>query len=381
MNKNKIYVAGGIVLAVAVVVGVVVVGGRKRDVAKRVSEERLALHESARPVTLERVRSVDSRRERSFPGVVKASEESALSFRVGGPLTEVNVKLGEPVKKGDLLMQIDPRDFEDRIESLEARLAGAEAVFQNARQDYGRISKLFEEKVVPQSNYDLAKSALDSAEASVKGLNVQLQIARHSLEDTSLLAPYGGTVTEQLVENHEMVDSGTVVLRFHNIQWLEVVVNVPENEIAHRGMDREALVRVRFPAIPGKAFDAHLTEWSSVADPMTRTYAVTFRFEAPTEFKVLPGMSAKVSWQDGSESEPRLVVPMASLSSGAEGSTVLWVYNEEGGNAERRAVSTGRLEGSSHIVVLSGVTEGEQVVLSGSRFIHEGMTLESIGTE
>ena len=372
MNKKKTSIVVGAVLVIAAVAVAILGEINKRAKIRTSTESKIAIEHSAYPVTLEQVQVSHSGKMRSFPGIVKASEESALSFRVGGPLIRVDAKQGELVLVGTLLMQIDPRDFEDRIQSLEAQQAGLEAMLKNAQSDYERISGLFKEKVVSQADYDRSKSSLASAEAAVKVLDSQLQIARHSLKDTSLFAPYDGTVTEQFSENHEMVKSGDIVLQFHNIQWLEVAVNVPENEMARRSINVDATAQVGFPAIPGKTFDAHLTEWSSVADPMTRSYVVSFKFKAPLEFKILPGMSAKVSWLDRSDTGRKLLVPASALSSDAKGHTVTWVYDEESGTVSRRVIRIGELEGTSMIAVLSGLSEGEHVVVSGSRFIHDG---------
>ncbi len=377
MNKKKTSFIMGSILGIAAVVAVILGGLNKRAKIRNRTESKMAIQHSAHPVTLERVRALHSGKTRSFPGIVKASEESELSFRVGGPLIQVNIKQGQRVEKGTLLMQIDPRDFEDRIQSLDAQRIGMEAMQKNARSDYKRVSELFTEKVVSQADDDRSKSALASAEASVKVLNVQLQMARHHLKDTSLLAPYDGTVSEQLAENYEMVKSGDVVLRFHNIQWLEVTVSVPENEMVRRSMNADTPVQVSFPAIPNKIFEAHLTEWSSRANPITRSYAVSFKFEAPAEFKVLPGMSAKVSWQDHSSAGTKLLVPVSALSSRAEGNTVLWVFDEDHSTVSHRRVVTGELEGPSMIAVLSGLVEGEHVVVSGSRFLHDGTAVKA----
>ncbi|MCK4565250.1 MAG: efflux RND transporter periplasmic adaptor subunit [Verrucomicrobia bacterium] len=375
MNKKRITAIGGAGLAVVLVATGAVVGGMKRAKATRDAEARFALQRSARPVALERVTAVRLEQKRGYPGIVRASEESALSFRVGGPLTKVDVVPGRPVPQGTLLMQIDPRDFEDRIRALEAQLAGVQAVQKNAKQEYDRAAGLFDEKVISQTDYDRASSAFDSADAAVETLDSQLQIARHSLKDTSLFAPYSGTVSEQLVENHEMVKSGEVVLEFHNIQWLEVAVSVPENEIVRRNMTGDKAVWVGFPALPGKKIEAKLKEWSSAADPITRTYAVTFAFEAPADVKVLPGMSAKVTWTEEPPAEAQLTVPVSALSSDAEGHSDLWIY--EDGHAVRRRVRTGALAGASRVVVLEGLAEGEQVVVAGNRLITEGQALHS----
>jgi RND family efflux transporter MFP subunit len=294
-NKIRMMIIGGTVLGL-LVAGVLVSGGMKKAKIKRSHADKVAENAAPKPVDVETVRLEKPATQRSFPGIIQASDESALSFRVGGPLVQVNVKQGEPVKKGDLLMQIDPRDFEDRIRSLEAQLAGAQALLQNAERDYQRIAELFAEKVVPQSDFDRALSARDSAAAAVENVNAGLQIARHALEDTSLRAPYAGTVSAQLVENSQMVAPGQVVLQFHTIQKLEVTVSVSENEMVQLSLNAETPASVSFPAITGKTCEARLKEWSSSANPLTRTYAVTFEFNAPTGYRILPGMSAELSW-------------------------------------------------------------------------------------
>ncbi len=376
LNKRLItgLIGGVLVLAVA---GVLISGAAKKRAAQAEADTKIALQNSPRPVKTERVQALTADKRRSYPGIVKAADESALSFRVGGPLVQVKVTQGEPVKKGDLLMQIDPRDFEDRIQSLEAQLAGAAALQNKAQQDYARISKLFKEKVVPQSDFDSSTSTQDAAIASVKTLNAQLQIARHALEDTSLLAPYDGTVSEQLVENHEMIRSGDVVLRFHSIQALEVTVSVPENEIVGFSLNEDTVARVSFPSIPGKEFDARLTEWSSSADPLTRTYGVTFEFFAPAGFRILPGMSATVSWNTPSCPSSAVTIPASALSVRADGSSLVWVYGESGNCAEPRRVTEGKLTGASRVIITDGLVEGERVVVSGSRLIHENLPLKT----
>jgi membrane fusion protein, multidrug efflux system len=378
LNKRLITGIGGGVLAIVVIVIVSAAGAKKKEAAKHEVEKKMAHEQSPRPVRFEKVTAQARGKQRSFPGIVKASEETALSFRVGGPLTEVNVNLGEPVKKGDLLMQIDPRDYEDRIQSLEAQLSGSVALSENAKQDYVRVSDLFNEKVVPQSDFDRAQSRLDASEASVKNVNAQLQIARHALEDTSLRAPYDGTVTEQNVENHEMIKSGMVVLRYHDIQTLEIVVNIPENEMANVPMNTEGIrVQVSFPALHGKIFKADLKEWSTRADALTRTYAVTFELKAPPGGFILPGMTANVNFSTAADQASVLTVPVSALVSDTKGGSSVWIYDQANGEAELRSVVAGELNGTSRVVITEGLTEGELVVITGSRLIHGDLPLKT----
>ncbi|MDZ8118804.1 efflux RND transporter periplasmic adaptor subunit [Pontiella agarivorans] len=378
LNKKLITGIGGVVLLLILVVLIGVASAERKMAEKHAVEVKLAEENAPRPVRCEKVKAEPLSRGHSYPGVVKASEETALSFRVGGPLTEVNVVLGEPVKKGDLLLQIDPRDFEDRIQSLEAQLAGAAARLANARQDYRRVTQLFEENVVAQADYDRAESANDSAEAAVKNIEAQLQIARHALEDTSLRAPYDGTVTAQRVENHEMISPGAVVLQYHAIDKIEIVVNIPENEMGGIPLNRtDSYVEVSFPALRSQTFSARLKEWSTLADPLTRTYAVTFELNVPEGVVILPGMTANVAFSKPEEQALVLTVPVSALVAGPDGGSSVWVYDEEQETAALRSVQVGVLSGDRRVVIAEGIAEGEHVVVSGSRLIHENQALKT----
>ena len=380
MNKKRIGIVVGVIAGIILVLVGALLGARKRGITTKNADTKLALHNLPHTVSLELVKSEIPKHINKYPGVIRASDESSLSFRVGGPLVKVNFILGNSVAKGELLMQLDQRDFEDRISLLEAQLKGAEAMLLNAGQDYDRASQLFGEKVIPQADYDHAGGAKDAATAAVDTLKVQLEVARHSLKDASLYAPYDGTVATQLAENYEMVGPGRVVLRYHNIKQLEVLVNLPENEIIKHSTKGEKTVQVSFPAISGKACVANLKEWSSVADPVTRTYAVIFSFKAPEDIIVLPGMSAEVSWPSTSAKE-ELTVPFSSIATDVAGDSILWIYDSKNSNATRRVVQLGGLSGAKRVVILSGVSEGEQVVVGGSRLINEELLIQSVSID
>lgn len=376
-NRKQIVIIGGSVVITALLCAGIFFGIKNRMATVKRAAIKRASHQSARPVSIEQARSQHIKREHRYPGVVGASQKSALSFRVGGPLVKLNFVLGQPIAKGTLLMQVDPRDYEDKIRSLEAQLKGAQAILLNSNQDYKRASDLHKEKVIPQSNYDRAEGLKKAALAAVDTLQAQLQIERHSLEDTSLLAPYDGRVAAQFSENHEMINPGQVVVQFHNIQKLEIVVNIPENEIIQYGINSDKIAQISFPAIPAKKYKADLKEWSSVADPVTRTYAATYEFDAPSDINVLPGMSAEVVLTSIS-AKAVLTLPAAALAYDATGHSTLWIYDQHNSNATQRIVETGAFIGIDRIVILSGITEEEQIVVNGSRLINKHLQLKPV---
>jgi RND family efflux transporter MFP subunit len=379
-----------------------------------------------RPVKLVEARTTDVRDTLAYPGTVKASRTARLAFRVSGPLVEVNVKLGQPVRKGDVLMRIDPRDYRDRVTAAESRLAAAEdrlsamksgdraediavqkakleaakARLVHANLVFARTDKLYREKVIPKSDYDQADSArsvaaaevaeleqellkakagaraedIAAAKADIRGLDTSLKIARDQLADTELRAPFDGVVTSQLIENHEMVSAGRPVLDMHDISKLEIDVNVPEVELVHETDWHDFAAITRFSAIPGRTFPVSLKEFSTKADPSTRTYVVTFSLTPPEDANVLPGMTAEVSRQPRADTPAKttvLTVPAQAVLANGDGARYVWVLPEGAEQAERRIVECGGLVGSQDMRIRSGLQPGDRVVLGGAHFITE----------
>lgn len=331
-----------------------------------------------RPVLLEKISLTTSVTDRSFPGVVNAVDTTQLSFRIHGPLIEVNVKPGDAVKKGQVLMQVDPRDFQDRIQVLEAQLARTSAQYRKAAQDFKRATGLFAERVIPPAEYDSAESAHDAAAAAVKDLEAQLQTAKHQLDDSSLLAPYDGIITKQHVENHEMISAGQVVLGMHDISRLEIEVEVPENEIAKHQLRNGESSRIQFPSARDREYPAALKEWNTSADPVTRTYTVVFVMEAPTDASIFPGMTAQAKWASETSSVPVAAVPARAIVADTQGRSFVWVFDPQSSRAQKRLVETGTLINSHQAQILKGVEPGEFIVSEGAGFITETMELRPL---
>lgn len=371
MNKLKI---AGIVLAV-IVIAIFFFFPHGKDPAEILDSKKKDVFSSARPVRLYEVSEKNRNGNLSYPGEIRASKESDLSFRVGGPLSEVSAEPGDVVSAGDVLMKIDPRDFEDRIRSLNAQMAGAQANLDNAEADYKRAEKLFKDNVIPQSDYDHAKNAYSVSKAAVDALNASLQIAKHALEDSSLKAPFAGIVTKQYVENHEMVQPGQVVMSLHDISSLEVDVDIPENEIIRRPVKIGEKALVSFPAMSGCVFEAELTEWNSQADVRTRTYNLTFSFPAADDIQILPGMTVEVVRLQDESAYKSLFIPVRAVTSDSVGNSIVWVCNA--GNAvSSRSVEVGNLQGKDMVEIHSGLEKGERVVVDGLDYLSEGMNVQ-----
>lgn len=332
----------------------------------------------ARGVVLETVGITNITGEKKYPGTVKASRTAKLAFRVAGPLIRVDIKPGDAVKRGQVLMQIDPQDYEDKIRVLEAQKAGVVAQLDTANLDFARIQTLFKKKVIPEVDHDHAKNSVRTLASSVAAIDAQLLIARHQLTYSSLRAPYDAIITAQLIENYEMVQPGRVVLGLHAIDTLEIEIKVPENEIISRGLRRGSGALASFPARPDKHFPAVLSEWNTDADPITRTYAMVFTLASPGDFMVLPGMTAEVIWAAPENEPPGITIPAKALVTDGSGDSSVWVFDAASSTARKTKVEVGSLNGASRIIIKKGLAIGDRIVVKGVDFIRPDMTLKDI---
>ncbi len=337
-----------------------------------------AEHPSSRAVLWENVKICAPDSAISYPGKVSACKNTQLAFRVSGPLLRINVKPGDRVKKGQVLMQIDPQDFRDQIAVLEAQLAGAKSRLTTAKLDLQRARTLFDQKVIPQADFDHAVNGGQTASAMVSQVEAQLAIARHHLAYTNLTAPYDGIIIETTVENHEMVSAGKSVVKLHDISALEITAGVPENELIRHSLSAGAKAMIRFPALGEQAFSATLKEWKTAADPATKTFEVTFVLKAPETGQILPGMTAELIWPDSQGSESVITVPTKAIIMDKNGDSMVWIYHPDTHRASRRKIATSGFLGANQTIVSQGLSGNEKIITQGMDFITEDMNLDSL---
>lgn len=331
--------------------------------------------EDTRTVVLEKTSFHQSGKTTRYPGTVHACKESRLAFRVGGPLIRVNVKAGDVVKKDEVLMKIDPQDFKDQLRVLNARLKGSLSQLETAKQDFQRMKQLFGQKVIPQADFDHAVNAKNTAAASVAQIRAQLAIAEHQLDYTSLRAPYDGIVISQMIENHEMVSAGQIVVGLHDITTLEIRINVPENEMITHPLKTGRPAVATFPSIGDKEFRVELKEWSTSSDRSSNTFAVTFSMPHPGDIQILPGMTAEIDWSEQTGSARVMTIPVKAMVTDISGASYVWSFDPATSKASKTPIIPGKLIGTSRIIVKNGLDENTLIVTDGVDFITEDMIL------
>ncbi|MFV2060630.1 MAG: efflux RND transporter periplasmic adaptor subunit [Gammaproteobacteria bacterium] len=333
------------------------------------SKEPEKVKEIIRPAKIVTVTAGGEAAKRSFPGEIEASDRSELAFRLSGELITLPVRAGNKIKKGQLLAQLDPRDFKLALRDKQAK-------FDLAKVQYKRMEELVAKGLVPRAEFDKAKSQLQVATAD-------LELAKANLDDTNLRAPYSGVISSIPVQNHESVQLKQTIMTILSEGTVDVVFQLPESIMAHVRKDQSGKTppTVIFDAHPDKKYRATLKEYDTEADPQTQTYRVVLTMDTPGDFPVLPGMtvSVRVNLKKILDISSALVVPVESVFAAKDAPVdskerYVWRVAPDTMTVTRSAVTVGRLS-SFGIEVKSGLKEGDKIVTAGVHFLVEGQKI------
>ncbi|EKO3905924.1 efflux RND transporter periplasmic adaptor subunit [Vibrio fluvialis] len=307
----------------------------------------------SRPAKLTTVSVGNNEFARQFPATSEAGDRAVLAFRVPGQLQSIDVSAGQAVKKGDVLAKINP----DEYALLEKQ---AKANFVLADVQYKRYQKLREDKVVSEQDFDQAQANHNSAKAT-------WEQAKANLSYTQLLAPYDGTISIIPAENFEYVAAKQGVMNIQTNQILKVIFLLPDhllNRFTRGDGSNDVQATMVFDSFPDMTFPLQFQEIDTEADPQTGSYKVTMVMERPADVGILPGMAGTVraSVAKGSAS----TVPLTALFE-QDGKQFVWRVDNEG------IVSQVPVELNDKRQVLSGLNDGDRIVISGVSSIQAGI--------
>jgi RND family efflux transporter MFP subunit len=332
--------------------------------------------EILRPVRYQAIYASGGERTRTFSGVAQAGLRSRLSFKVNGTGQRIPVRVGDKVKPGQLIAELDPTDFQLQVEQARASLESARAQERNAKANYDRISQLYERRNASRNDLDAARASSESAIAQVSAADKQLDLARSQLSYTRLTAPVSGGIAMVDVEVNENVQSGHTIVELSSGSNLEVKVAIPGILISQiREGDK---VEVSFDAISGKTFLARVTEVGLAATEFATTFPVTVLLDKAEE-DLRPGMAAEVAFQFGDEGlKERIVVPSISVGEDREGRFV-FVVEPSGepdiGVVKRQSVTIGDFIDQG-IEITEGLEDGELLVTAGVSKLTDGQKVK-----
>ena len=333
--------------------------------------------EIIRPVRYMQAYSTGGSRVRTFTGVAQAGIESRLSFKVPGTIKRISVRVGDSIKRGQLIAELDANDYQVQVQQAEAALTQAEAQARNASASYDRVRALYENNNASRSDLDAARAAYESANAAVKAAEKQLELAKLQLSYTRLSAPTDGDIAAVNVEVNENVAAGQPVVMLTAGKQIEVKLSIPEILIS-RIREGDSVV-VNFDAIPDKKFAAKITEVGVSSTVIGTTFPVTVSLDEADE-SIRPGMAASVAirFESGDERE-RFIIPSHAVAEDRNGRFVYTVEpasNDSGfGYIKRKEVTIGELTAEG-LEIFEGLVDGDLVVTAGISRVNEGQKVK-----
>lgn len=297
-----------------------------------------------------------------YSGTVEEENGTALSFTAGGTITMLKVKVGDRVRKGQLVAKVDPTSVRNNYEMAHTARVQAEDA-------YRRMKQLHDKGSLPEIKWVEVQSQLQQAISSES-------IARKSLGDCSLRAPFDGVISEKYAEVGQNAAPGMPIAKLVTTSVLNVRLAVPEGEMTAIALNQRASIQVQ--ALGGRHYEGRVVEKGIIADPVSRSYSVKVRVEK-ADGVLLPGMVSQVALDKADTRQPKVskdavTIPAPLVQIADDNSHFVWV--DENGVAARRTVVCGEYR-SNGVSILSGLHEGDRLIVEGQQKICTGTRLKT----
>lgn len=339
------------VLILAVIVVVLVLN------KKKLSSAAAGGVKDAYYVTVDKAAKKKLNSDFSLTGTVIANNDVNILSETSGKVIQMFFKVGDYKQAGSVLAQVDD-------ELKKAALSSAEANYEKAKKDYERFQNLFQQKSATDAQLDAAKLGLSVAEA-------QYIVAKRQLEDTKIKTPISGYITMKGIDVGATVQGApqpTFVANIVDISKLKVKLNV--SEASAFKLKAGDAVKVTADVFPGAAFKGRIESISSKSDE-AHTFPVEIMVENQSSHQLKAGVFTRVEFDAFKERES-VVIPREALVGSVKNPQV---YVVENGVAKLRSLVLGN-ESNTYIEVLSGLNEGETVVINGQNILADNTKVE-----
>jgi membrane fusion protein (multidrug efflux system) len=309
------------------------------------------------PVEVVTVARGSMSRTTTVTGAVEPLHRVGVNAQIAGVLTEVLVEEGDRVSEGQVLARIDDREISAQVRAAEAQLRLAESTME-------RSEALREAQVMTVAEYERDRANLEAARAQLDQLRTRQSFA-------TIRSPISGVVTERRLFAGDAVAPQTRLFSIADLGTL--IVRLPVSELDVGSLRVGEVVELRMDALPNQTFEGRVRRVFPTADTTTRLVPVEVALLGEGARRARPGYLARVTFQLD-ERENALLVPVNAVF-GTAGAEAVYVVEED--KALRRPVITG-LRQSDRIEILSGLTEGETVIVAGHNTLRDGATIRVI---
>ncbi len=311
----------------------------------------------------------------SATGTIEAWQKITITPDLGGKIARIYVDEGDRVAKGQVLAEIDTESLRLQLKQAEAGLAVAEAAHKDAVRNKERLDRLFKENAVSEQQREQVALGLDSAQAQLEQARAAVNMASHALDISIMKAPFAGVIASKNAEVGDVVNpmmggfsptSG--VLTLVDFSKVKIGLDVSQDTVLKIRKGQPAQLRVT--SFPGRIFPGTVTIANLAANPLTKKFGIEVTADNP-DLALRPGTFGEVAVEVDSR-ENALAVPQKAIVDDG------FVFVAQGGKAVKRAVKLG-LQTSESAEILSGLQEGESVIIEGNYSLEDGAPIQTNG--
>lgn len=328
-----------------------------------------------RPVKYQEVGYLGGKKIRTFSGTAQTDKIIGLSFRNNGIITVFDIKLGQRVKKGQLLAKLDNVQARLNYETAVSRMNSAESQMNTAKLNYDRVRSLYEKGSASLSDFEAAKNSYKTAQESYESSKRTVALQKEQISYGFIYAPSAGIISNVNAELDENVNAGLTIATLNVGSNMEISLGIPESviNVVKPGMN----VDVDFPSLPDESFKGKVSEVSPAVDATSATYPVLVMIIDPSD-QIKTGMSATVTFrfENNQNIETNIIVPANAVGEDSEGNFV-FLIQDKGKTAEvkKQKVNIGKLTADG-FEILSGLKAGQKIATAGLQTLVDGQEVK-----
>lgn len=325
---------------------------------------------------------------RRYPSVLQPSESTSLSFQISGQLGENKLSVGQKVKAGDVLLELDKTALNFEVQEAKAALDEAIAAEKNARREFTRNTDLKQQGLIGQVTLDNSETNLSTAQARVAQANNRYAVAQDKLVKATLIAPYDGVINNVLIDSFDSVTAGMAVANLYNPSNFEARFSVSYGIASMLSVGKE--VSVGISGFSNLAIPGTVTELASSTDIVSSFPVVVRLTESHSTLKA--GLAVQVSMEFPVTEAQGYLIPFSAvlvndnrvdIDTFIPTETIpakVFLFNEADNTVMQKTVALAGVR-DNQLIVTDGLEPGDRVATAGVAFLREGQIVKLLDTE
>ena len=320
--------------------------------------------------------SANNLNELNFSGQIEASQTVNISTRIMGFITAINVKVGDHVNKGQLLVSISNDDIKAKRAQTDAMIAEAEAAFNNAKKDQDRFNNLYKQQSASAKELDNINLQYNSAKSRLEAAKQMRNEVSAMMSYAQLTAPFSGIVSQKMMDAGSMASPGMPILTIEQAGVLQVSASVPENSIQQIHLGSNAIIQIQSA---DKTFQSTVNQINPSSQFTGGQFIVKMKIPEAAQKGLYAGMYATISIPlknaiAKTTNVDAILVPLSAIENKNQLTGLYTVSNNN--HALLRWVRLGKTYGDK-VEVLSGLEKNENFILSAEGKLFNGASVKS----